>query len=245
MINDRTPYLNLPLPNQANELQEDLPRLRESLNVLDAKARAADQQIPAAATQAEVNTGSDSAKFVTPNTLKNTTFNASRISGGVLDISLIPDAALEDNLANATGTLAIANGGTGATTAAEARDALGLGNTTGALPIANGGTGATTVADAATALGLGTASDVTHKSVKTAGTTTATGFILADGSDLAALFGKLNTASNATSGSGAFVKNVALSVSGKDVILTKTLGAATYCSYCNYCSYCAGNCDCN
>lgn len=46
--------------------------------------------------------------------------------------------------ANVSGTVAIAHGGTGATTAAAARNALGLGNTTGALPIANGGTGATT-----------------------------------------------------------------------------------------------------
>ncbi len=38
-------------------------------------------------------------------------------------------------------TIPIANGGTGATTVAGARNALGLGNTSGALPIANGGTG--------------------------------------------------------------------------------------------------------
>lgn len=52
----------------------------------------------------------------------------------------------------------IANGGTGATTIAGARNALGLGNTSGALPIANGGTGATTVANARNALGLGNTS---------------------------------------------------------------------------------------
>lgn len=50
-------------------------------------------------------------------------------------------------------TLPIANGGTGATTAAAARNALGLGNTAGALPIANGGTGATTAGGALAALG--------------------------------------------------------------------------------------------
>lgn len=42
-----------------------------------------------------------------------------------------------------SGALPIEHGGTGATTAAGARDALGLGDTTGALPVANGGTGAT------------------------------------------------------------------------------------------------------
>lgn len=51
--------------------------------------------------------------------------------------------------------LPIAQGGTGASTAAGARKALGLGNTSGAVPIANGGTGATTVAAARNALGLG------------------------------------------------------------------------------------------
>ena len=50
------------------------------------------------------------------------------------------------------GTLAVARGGTGVTTAAAERERLGLGSTTGALPVANGGTGSTTAADARTAL---------------------------------------------------------------------------------------------
>ena len=57
-------------------------------------------------------------------------------------------------LGNTTGALPIANGGTGATSAAAARNALGLGNTTGALPIANGGTGATSAAAARNALSI-------------------------------------------------------------------------------------------
>ena len=51
------------------------------------------------------------------------------------------------------GTVSIANGGTGATTVADARNALGLGNTSGAVPIANGGTGATNASDARSNLG--------------------------------------------------------------------------------------------
>lgn len=51
-----------------------------------------------------------------------------------------------------SGTLAVARGGTGQTTLALARNAMGLGNTTGALPIANGGTAATTAAAARTNL---------------------------------------------------------------------------------------------
>ena len=54
-----------------------------------------------------------------------------------------------------SGTLPITRGGTGQTTAAGVRNALGLGNTTGAVPVANGGTGATNVAAAVKAL-LGT-----------------------------------------------------------------------------------------
>lgn len=53
-----------------------------------------------------------------------------------------------------SGVLSISNGGTGAATAAGARNALGLGDTTGALPVANGGTGAATAAEALAALGV-------------------------------------------------------------------------------------------
>lgn len=45
-------------------------------------------------------------------------------------------------------TVPVSKGGTGQTTVAAARNALGLGNTSGAVPIANGGTGATTAAAA-------------------------------------------------------------------------------------------------
>jgi len=42
-----------------------------------------------------------------------------------------------------TGTLPVAQGGTGQTSLQAVRNAMGLGNTTGALPVAQGGTGAT------------------------------------------------------------------------------------------------------
>jgi hypothetical protein len=58
-------------------------------------------------------------------------------------------------------TLAISEGGTGATTAESARNNLGLGGTTGALEIAHGGTGATTAAAALTNLGAAALSGAT------------------------------------------------------------------------------------
>lgn len=67
--------------------------------------------------------------------------SASNINSGTLSADRLP-------------TVPISKGGTGATTAAGARNALGLGNTTGAVPVANGGTGATTAAAARTNLGL-------------------------------------------------------------------------------------------
>jgi len=45
MINDRSKHLGLPLPHQDNKLSEDVPRLRESLNRLDAHAEVTDRDI--------------------------------------------------------------------------------------------------------------------------------------------------------------------------------------------------------
>ena len=88
----------------------------------------------------------------------------------------IIDAALDDKLEKdfsniSSGAIPIANGGTGATTAANALSNLGvttalnnkadkdLSNVTVTLPIANGGTGATTAAGALSNLGIDTALD--------------------------------------------------------------------------------------
>lgn len=69
------------------------------------------------------------------------------VAGGGLDIDENGVLSLEYDVTP------IKNGGTGATTVAGARNALGLGNTSGALPIANGGTGKMTALEALLALG--------------------------------------------------------------------------------------------
>jgi len=89
------------------------------------------------------------------------------LSGGTTGLTVTGSPITTAGTITLAGTLALANGGTGSTTAAAARTALGLGalatastvsaatQLTGATPIANGGTGSTTAAAARTALGLG------------------------------------------------------------------------------------------
>ena len=67
---------------------------------------------------------------------------------------------------NIEDVMSIAQGGTGATTVASARNALGLGNTSGAVPIANGGTGATIASAALSNLGGVPTSEVANSANK-------------------------------------------------------------------------------
>jgi hypothetical protein len=91
MRDDRTPYLNLPLPNQGNTLSEDLPRLRQAFSMLDENAAG----MPSAATQAEVTAGLNAVKYVSPLTLSGARIKAAQIDG-VLDVSHVPSAAMQD-----------------------------------------------------------------------------------------------------------------------------------------------------
>lgn len=88
-------------------------------------------------------------------TASDSIMNVLPVANGGTGATTVAGARNALGLGNTSGALPIANGGTGQTTVAAARNALGLGNTNGALPIANGGTGATTAAAARNALGLG------------------------------------------------------------------------------------------
>ncbi len=57
MIDNRTPHLDLPLPSEANKLNEDLPRLREALTALDAGVHGLQvaQDTQAEATQKQID----------------------------------------------------------------------------------------------------------------------------------------------------------------------------------------------
>ena len=86
------------------------------------------------------------------------TAEVTQISGLVSNLHVVSSPAISTHTHTAedlTSAIPISKGGTGATTVAAARNALGLGNTNGAVPISSGGTGASTAAAARTALGVG------------------------------------------------------------------------------------------
>lgn len=134
---------------------------------LNAAATTTTAGIVALATSAETLTGTNTAKATTP-----------------ADVKAVADtkAALAHTHAAAditSGSIGLANGGTGGTDVVSARVNLGLGtlatlnaaslttNVTGTLPVTNGGTGATDTATARTNLGLGSVSTLSAVSLTT------------------------------------------------------------------------------
>ena len=99
------------------------------------------------------------------------------VATALIAYGLVPSAVYDAT--GISGSVAVANGGTGGTTQATARTGLGLGtlstqntvtlttDVTGSLPVANGGTGGTTQATARTGLGLGTLSTLSTVTLTT------------------------------------------------------------------------------
>lgn len=169
----KTPNLKLNKPGYDNVA--DIEALNENADILDEEiqgikntfVKSVNGKEPDGGGNVNVEEYKHPNSGVTAGTYRSVTVNA---QGHVTDGSN-PTLAIADGGTGATtaanartnlglgnvatlNTVPIANGGTGATTAAGARNALGLGNTTGALPIANGGTGATTAAAARVNLGI-------------------------------------------------------------------------------------------
>ncbi len=71
--------------------------------------------------------------------------------------------------------------------------------------------------------------------IRSGGSTTTTGFQIADGTDLATLFGGVDNVTVTTSGTG-FVNNITTTKSGKNITLTQNKGAVAFCTYCTYCA---------
>lgn len=136
---------------------------------------------------------------------------ASAITSGTLSIDRLP-------------TVTVAKGGTGATTVAGARNALGLGNTSGAVPVANGGTGATTVAGARNALGLGNTSGAVPVANGGTGATTvsAAQSNLGLKGDILSVFNTVDV----TSGTATNVSSVSLPTAGVYLIMARAIFAA-------------------
>ena len=98
--------------------------------------------------------------------------------------------------------------------------------------------------------------DLTVPNVKSGGTAAATGFQIADATDLAALFNKgyasvAGARDDGTTGTGSFhyYGYTLEQVSETEVRLAFqriNYNCASYCSYCSYCNYCsASNCNCD
>ncbi len=233
MVNESTANLKLPLPHPDNLLEDDVHRIKKAFELLDADAARQDDALK------EVSSAKADASEL-QNVLEalqeKADAEAMRISlqekadksaCEAISISVITHNSLSAS-EQASGHIQLAS---------DAEATEGTDCTKAVTP-------KQLKAVSAAATPSPTRNDLAN-SYKSAGTgSTDTGFKLANGSDIATLFGKLDSVSNSSSGTGTFISDVSISVSGTAVKLTKTKATPGYCSHCGYCSYCT-YCQCN
>lgn len=237
MVNESTANLKLPLPHPDNLLEDDVHRIKTAFELLDAdSARQDDALKELSSAKADVAD------------LQNV-LNALQEKADAEDMHISLQEKADKSACEAITSSMINHNNLTATEqapghiqlASDAEATEGTDSTKAVTPKQ-----LKTVSAAATP---SPTRDDRANSYQSAGTgSTNTGFKLANGSDIATLFGKLNSVENSSSGTGTFISDVSIAVSGTAVKLTKTKGTPGYCShcgYCSYCSYCNCNCNCN
>jgi hypothetical protein len=210
---NRTDHLHLPLPHQDNLLEEDVRRLREALSGLD---------VHAGQTDATLATKADATAVTVALGVKADSATMQSALAAKSDKSET-DSAIAEHLAQAASITTV--GHIQLATDAEAADGEITGKAVNPKQMKQ-------LADPAR--------NDRANSYKSSGSgATSTGFKLLDDTDLGALFGKIDSVTLETSGSGNYVGSIAVGVTGKAAKITQNKVGPTYCSHCGYCSYCS------
>ena len=240
MTNENTKNLGLPLPHIDNMLEGDVHRIVASFELLDAeaarqnraleelyanKADAADMQNVAAALNGKAD--AEDTRIALQGKADTAAINEELAGKADKSALTATDASLATH-SKAAATVKV-SGHIQLASDAEATSGTVTTNAVTPKPL-----------KAARDAGASPTRNDTAASYTSAGTgSSATGFKLADGSDIAEIFGKLDNVENAASGAGSFVSDVSLAVNGKIVLLNKKMATPGHCSYCAYCSHCS------